>query len=332
LSIFDESFGNIAGESYQHLEFYHYTRIWSDRMSASVKKEYQVLEEHILNTFNEAPSFTFNGNKYDIVKAAKPRPSRGECKTDCYVLGRNGSQEKELKISIKLSGKNEFQGNKLTPETAESYFGLDWKKIVEKATRNAKEVIESQTLIYRKKHVRIQADSITLGWKLEITDKYRPLSSPIPLTDSQIRDFVYKGTKLPQHQKDAYVNGVPVRDSGVAEYIIYSTKDRVRTVEDIMDQLYKIESAPLQNTYLIFTANNYRSRVHKWEGRRYLSVIVNWALENGQLVPSYDYSNPLAPNTETSLPRLLDCLAKLPTPHPTEIDDGLIIDSSLIYS
>ena len=204
-------------------------------------------------------------------------------------------------------------------------------EIVERATRSAQHVIESQPLIYRKKLVRTQEDSITLGWKLEITDKYRPLSSPIPLTERQIRDYVYKGTRLPQHQKDAFVNGVQITGSGMADYIIYTTRNMVRNVDDIINQLHEIDTAPLQDTYLIFTANNYRTREHKWENRRYLSVIVNWSLDNGVLVPSYDYSHPLAANTETSLPRLLDILAQLQSPHPTEMPDEIVTNISLIY-
>ena len=96
-------------------------------LSDTVKKEYKLLEEHIVNTFRGSQTFTFEGVIYNIETVDKPTTTGGgECKTDCYVLGRNGNRTKELKISIKLLGKNEFQGNKLTPQTAESYFGVDW--------------------------------------------------------------------------------------------------------------------------------------------------------------------------------------------------------------
>ncbi|MCM2535154.1 hypothetical protein NDK43_25930 [Neobacillus pocheonensis] len=302
------------------------------KANVTVQKEYKLLEYHILNIFKSSTTFTFDGINYHIEEVDKPKsPGGGEPKTDCYVLGRNGSREKELKISIKLLGKNEFQGNKLRPVTAESYFGEEWAEIVEKATRSVKYVIENQPLIFRKEDYPTQEDSITLGWKLEISDKYRPLSSPIPLTDRQIRDYVYKGTKLPQHQKNARINGKPVPNSGIADYIIYTTRDKVKNVNDIINQLQDIDIAELQDTYLIFTANNYRTREHKWDNKRYLSVIVNWSQENGVLVPSYDYSRPLSANTETSLPRLLDILKKLPSPHPTEMNDCIIHNPSLIY-
>ncbi|MCM2535155.1 hypothetical protein NDK43_25935 [Neobacillus pocheonensis] len=294
--------------------------------------EYRLLEDHIKNTFLNERTFTLDGVTYDIIEVDKPStPGGGECKTDCYVLGRNGFQEKELKISIKLQDVNEFQGNKLKPDTTESYFGVDWQDIVRDATLSARHVIENQPLIYRRKHVKTEADSITLGWKLEITDKYRPLSSQIPLSHRDIRDFVYKGTRLPQDKKDAYVLGRIRTDSGVAEYIIFTKRNRIRCVQDIMDQLILIEDAPVEDTYLIFTANNYRPRENKWEGKRYLSVIVNWSIENGRLVHSYDYDHPLAPNTDTSLPQLLHALDQLPTRYPTELDDRYIADCSIIF-
>lgn len=296
------------------------------------KKEYKLLEEHILDVFSNSSTFTFQGITYNIETVGKPTSSGGgEPKTDCYVFGRNGNYTKELKISIKLLGKNEFQGNKLTPITAESYFGVDWANIVERATRSAQNVIENQPLIFRESLVGTQANSITLGWKLEIADKHRPLSSPIPLNDREIRDYIYKGTKLPLHQKNAFVNGVQIKDSGIAEYIIYSTRSMVNNVDDIINQLKEIDSAPLKQTYLIFTANNYRTKDHKWDGKRYLSVIVNWDLVNGVLVPSYDYSNPLAANTQTSLPKLLSILDQLPTRHPTEMLDNIVANRNLIY-
>lgn len=46
--------------------------------------------------------FLFRGEKYQVALCGKPRPARGECKTDVYIKGiaPNG-EAKEIKISVK---------------------------------------------------------------------------------------------------------------------------------------------------------------------------------------------------------------------------------------
>ncbi|WP_223260235.1 DNA cytosine methyltransferase [Priestia megaterium] len=292
-------------------------------MSSVIQKEYALLENHIKRIFETQGSFHWEGKRFHVREVDKPRPRSGECKTDCYVLGECEGKELELKISIKLKGKDEFQGNKLQPTTAESYFGVDWQNIIRQATMNAKEVIESQPVIFLKKRVKTQPDSYTMGWKLEIASKQRDLSVPIPLEDQQIRDYIYKGTKLPQHQKDSYVNKEIKENSGVADYIIYTTRDQITCTDDVIRQMQYIDDAKLEPTYLIFTANNYRPRSLKdpTDGKRYLCVKVNWFMKEGKLAHNYDYSNPLYLTGKYDvLPSLSKLLNHFPTIHPTEMN------------
>jgi hypothetical protein len=43
---------------------------------------------------------------------------------------------------------------------------------------------------------------MTVGWKLEIASKKRDLSVKVPLTDEEIREYVYRGTNQPNSKKN----------------------------------------------------------------------------------------------------------------------------------
>ena len=261
------------------------------------KKDYGKLEEHIIQTFQNQRIFTYQGKLYDLLVAGKPRPqgSGGECKTDVYVSAKHRDTDEvmEFKISVKSEETQEFQGNKLTKDDAEAYFGEGWENIVIEATTSLKSSFEDRVLLYASGKHPTKPNSITVGWKLEIASKPRALSVKAPLTDREIRDFIYKGTNQSVEKKNSCVDGVIIEGSGVADYLLASKIERVTSVEDVLAQMKKIDEVNLSDTYLIFTANNYRTDVDKADGPRALAVRIEWKCKNRKLIPMFYYDNPL---------------------------------------
>ena len=156
------------------------------------------LEQRIIQIFSDcmtkSKTFRFEDRLYSVKCVGKPRPSHGECKTDVYIKGESyDGSLLELKLSVKDKTTNEFQGNKLKAEDANNYFGA---KIIKKASLSISKNFEKTHLIFAKGKHPTKANSITLGWKLEIANKRRPLSAEIPLTIEEIRNFIFKGTTL----------------------------------------------------------------------------------------------------------------------------------------
>lgn len=280
------------------------------------------LEQRVIQIFRADSVFHYAGAEYHVKCVDKPRPSAsgGECKTDIYILAEGADfKSLELKISVKTSDSNEFQGNKLTAKDAEAYFGENWKEIVRAAAAPLKDKFENQPLIFADKKGKTNANSITLGWKLEIASKERTLCSKIPLTLTEVRDFVYKGTNQPEARKNARVCGRIVENSGVADYILFADHDSLNTPEDVLKVLKKIDDYQPPEIYLIFTANNYRTREDKADGPRSLAVYIEWGVENGKLAPHFVYNDPLSKTGQNDMkPILLKALGSLGKQHPDE--------------
>lgn len=261
------------------------------------KKNYGKLEEHVIQTFQNQRIFTYQEKLYELLVAGKPRPqgSGGECKTDVYVAAKQQESDDvvEFKISVKSEETQEFQGNKLTRDDAEAYFGGGWEEIVVEATTSLKDSFEDRVLLYASGKHPTKPNSITVGWKLEIASKPRALSVKAPLTDQEIKDYVYKGTNQSQEKKNSCVNGQVIEMSGVADYLLASSIESINNVEDVITQMKKIDDVDVADTYLIFTANNYRTDVDKADGPRALAVRIEWECQNRKLTPMFYYDHPL---------------------------------------
>lgn len=293
-------------------------------------KKYKELEDHIINTFNREKKFLLEDKIFHVVLATKPRPSAGECKTDVYVLLEDELHKSyEFKISVKRRSNNEFQENKVTAEKAEAYFGATWEKIIEKATYAIKNRFENRPLVYQSGKHPTKPNSITLGWKLEIANKERALSVKAPLTDQEIRDYVFKGINQTKCKRDAYINGTVVSDSGVASFLLATEIEDIKNVYDIFKQMQFIDKMILPDIYLIFTANNYRTDVDSADGPRSLAVYINWMCINGKLTPKFVYNRPLAYTGEGDIkPILCSALNKLGKLHPMYFDRNNDVCSS----
>lgn len=296
------------------------------------KKTYGILEQHIIDTFRNDRLFTYRGKLCEVIEAGKPRPQGGgECKTDVFVKAvmHDTREEFELKISVKNTNK-EFMGNKLRKEDVEAYLGPGWEDIVIEATTSIRNLLENRVLVYASGHHPTKPNSVTLGWKLEIADKKRALSAPIPLNDRQIRDFVYKGTNLTKDKQDSVVNGRIIPKSGIADYLIVTSVENIKKSNDVIEQMRLIDEAEIGNTYFIFTANNYRTDVKTADGPRYLAVRIEWEVNNGKMVPIFHYDNPLQYNGENDMaPFVRRALKYLGKENACELIPGRDIDENL---
>lgn len=292
------------------------------------------LEQRIIDVFRECKTFNFNGVNYVVDIIGKPRPSIGECKTDVYVHAHDNTRRSslELKISVKDESTNEFQANKLTANDASNIFGKDWANIISRASKSIRKEFEKRPLIFAKRKNPTQANSITLGWKLEIASKGRKLSAKIPLEIQEIRDYVFKGTQLDNDKKNAKVDNQMIINSGVADYILLANINNINTTNDIISKLKPINNYNPPEIYLIFTANNYRTRDDKTDGNRSLAVQIEWVCENGKLTPKFKYDNPLKKTGQDMKSILLKALSSLGKRHPEEMNEQDISDKKYFYS
>lgn len=297
------------------------------------RRAYRKLEDHIVNTFRNNRLFTYDGKICEVLEAGKPRPQSagGECKTDVFVraMVQDTGNEFDLKISVKNINK-EFLGNKLKSEDLEAYLGPGWEDILIEATTSIRDVFENRVLMYASGRHPIKPNSITVGWKLEIADEPRALSAPIPLSDRQIRDYVYKGTNLTWDKKDSVVNGRVIPNSGEAEYLIVTCIEDIRTSDDVIEQMELIDDADIGDTYFIFTANNYRTDVQKADGPRFLAVRIEWGVDNGRMIPTFHYDDPLQYTGERDMaPLVRRALQNLGKRNVTDIEPGVDVDEDL---
>lgn len=297
------------------------------------RRTYGLLEDHIINIFRKDGLFTYHGKICEVIEAGKPRPQSagGECKTDVFVRAKiqDIGEEFDIKISVKNINK-EFMGNKLKKEDVEAYIGSDWEKVLIEATTSMRTSFENRVLMYASGHYPTKPNSVTVGWKLEIADRPRALSAPIPLSDRQIRDYIYKGTNQTLDKRDSIVNGRVIPNSGVADYLIVTCMEDIKTANDVIGQMQLIDNADIGDTYFIFTANNYITDVQTADGPRFLAVRIEWEVRNGKMIPNFRYDHPLEYTGERDMAplvcRALKCLGKL---NVTDINPGVDVDEDL---
>ena len=295
------------------------------------------LEQRIIQIFSDcmtkSKTFRFEDRLYSVKCVGKPRPSHGECKTDVYIKGESyDGSLLELKLSVKDKTTNEFQGNKLKAEDANNYFGANWAKIIKKASLSISKNFEETHLIFAKGKHPTKANSMTLGWKLEIANKRRPLSAEIPLTIEEIRNFIFKGTTLSKDKKNAKVNGIEIQDSGVANYLVFANINDLTSTDDVISRMILIDSYQPPQIYLIYTANNYRTKEDKADGPRSLAVQIKWHCIEGRLHPEFIFNEPLVKTGEGDMkPILLTALEELGKRNPEDMDENDVSNGQFLY-
>jgi len=277
-------------------------------------RDYKELENYIIDICDNKTDIFFNGIKYELSKAGRPTvKGDGECKTDVLIrLYKSASKLEDcidIKISIKQSNA-EFLANKLKPIDAENLFGENWKEIISKSVETIEDKFKGKKLsaISKKNGVRY-----TLGWRLEVANKSRVLASKLQLPKQEIIDVIYKGTSLSDDKRNAHVFGHEVKNSGVADFLLEGNKKDFESIDDVLNNIQKMDSLAVDNVHLIFTASNYfPNKESKIEGNRYLAVYVDWAVIDNELKPSIVFDKPLEyKGVDDILPSLLNAIDQI---------------------
>lgn len=296
-------------------------------------KNFSANERRILSLFANGLVFNYKGDDYTVNYATKPTCGKGEPKTDIFIstIKNTNNQEVCFKISYKQNNAD-FLENKTNAERAELLLGKDWAKLIQKSTENIKGKFESRYLIYKSKHGKTEAGAITLGWKFELLRVLSgELSGEMILTHEQKVD-VYAGTNLPKDKRDALVNGTPISNSGIAEYMFEETTS-VSTAQDVIDAMLTIEEFLVKYPKIYFAckALNYRSFVKKFDGDRPLSVYVDWNVVNDKLNPELKYNAPLTTKGNSVCKKLLKSLEELGIKDANGVVLTNIVDMSKVH-
>lgn len=278
-------------------------------------------ERRIKDLMSEGKVFEFQGMQYRIIMSDKPTCSKGEPKTDIYILAENDKKEKtEIKISYKKENAD-FIENKMSAERAEQLFGSEWESVIENSTSAIKDRFAERMLIYRKSFKRTNKGAITLGWKFELMNKSSgDLSGRMILTEEQVID-VYAGNNLSDDKRNSSVCGKIIPNSGVANYILMD--ESVKTTQEVIDKMIPIQEYVRNHPEIYFAckALNYRSFEKKWDGNRPLSVQVDWSAEDGKLVPELVFDKPLQVKGDEMANRLIMYMKELHIRNTDDIDD-----------
>lgn len=271
-------------------------------------------ERYIKELFCTGTTFTNSNKHYEVILSDKPTCSKGEPKTDLYILVNEleSNTRKELKISVKKSNAD-FLENKIGDERALAIFGQDWKYIITACTLQLEDKFRNKPLIYKRKKGKSNAGSITLGWKFELLNKSSgELSNKIALSKKQVID-VYSGTNLPTDKKNALINGNRVPNSGIANCLFIGNTELYNTAQDVINNIIPIttyvESHP--DIYLACKALNYRTFEQKFDGDRPLCVFIDWNIKDDKLAPNIRFDAPLVTCGNSIASKLLTALNTL---------------------
>lgn len=268
-------------------------------------------EHYIEKLFPVGTTFTFEGEVYNVALCGKPRPSKGECKTDVYIKGISSNKKvKEIKISVKQKNAD-FLENKMSLNRAREIFGKAASNIIKKCLLSIKDSFTNDNLVYFKKKGKTEAHTMKLGWKFELLNKLSgEKSGVLELTEKQKYD-VFSGINLSDDKKNSRIDNQIIKDSGVANYIL--NMDEVNITQDTcLKMLQPIEEyAKSQTIYFACKALNYRFDNDKWDGPRPLSVYVDWYICKGKLDAHLIFDNPLEHDGNEVGKKLRNILKKL---------------------
>lgn len=289
-------------------------------------------ERHICHLFSRGERFSYGGTEYEVQFAGKPTCSRGEPKTDVYVLAASACGPREFKISVKQKNAD-FLENKTNSERAALLFGPDWQAVICRATTELRSKFESRPLIYKRSSKKTKAGAITLGWKFELVNvKSGALSGDMFLTRAQVID-VYSGTNLPDDKRNANVDGRTIPGSGVANFLLFA-EPRLRNIQEAADMLITVEDHVNEhpNVYFACKALNYRSFAGKYDGNRPLAVYVDWRVEQNRLVSGLNYDSPLLRGGDYAYERLDRALGTLGVRTTDDLDAHNVADICTIWN
>ena len=105
-------------------------------------------EHCVEKLFPVGTTFSFEGKKYQVALCGKPRPARGECKTDVYIKGiASDGEAREIKISVKQKNAD-FLENKMSFDRACEIFGKDASSIIKQCLLSIQDSFVADNLVY----------------------------------------------------------------------------------------------------------------------------------------------------------------------------------------
>lgn len=108
-------------------------------------------EHCVEKLFPVGTTFSFEGKKYQVALCGKPRPARGECKTDVYIKGiASDGEAREIKISVKQKNAD-FLENKMSFDRACEIFGKDASGIIKQCLLSIQDSFVADNLVYFEK-------------------------------------------------------------------------------------------------------------------------------------------------------------------------------------
>lgn len=255
-------------------------------------------EKYVAESFVIGSNFEMEGKVWTIMNSGKPRTQggSGEPKTDTYVAIKSENETREYKISIKRSDYN-FVENKLSMKRIAEIMGEDTaKKVIEEGIANlVKNNAESlyDDMVVKENVVRAKGEEPTtrfkLGWRLDMTNKENGKRSFLfPLTNKQKKEM-FTGECLEERKRNAVVNGVVIKDSGVANYLLEMDLECVVNPIDIIEKCVPItEDFVKENNFEIYgtiKAVNYFTN-GKYEHARPLVMYVDYEkMQDGTYKP-----------------------------------------------
>ena len=277
------------------------------------------MESKIINLFSKGDTVYIRNNPCKVLKVGKPISPVGEPKTDLYILLENKNELFELKISLKNVNAS-FVENKITAQRAYILFGEKWKTILKQSIEQLVNEFNSKKFIFKSSFGKSKEGSFTLVWRFDLVWQHEgKLSGSILLSKEQKLE-VYTGENLPSEKKDCFVNSKKIKNSGVANYILISDLQTIKTAEDIFANLLIFDESMvnvLPDIYFSCKALNYRSLLtdrpilKRIEGNRSLVVYVNWIILNNKLHPELIFDDPLEIKGTEVLENLLQNLQLL---------------------
>lgn len=255
---------------------------------------YSRTESQILNLFTVGSEITYGGTKNIVILSGKPRPNKGECKTDVYLKLRNlTGLITEVKISIKQVNAD-FVANKISLKRAIEIFGNDAQNIITNSLLNIEHAFSNDEIIKFDSGGRAQDMRMTIGWRLDIMNKQSGRKSEeLLLSQSQIED-IYAGNSLSQEKKHSKVKNIVVKNSGVANYFLEVKGNEFNLAQSVIDSLETIKDySEGKKLFFACKAVNYRVKANKWDGDRPLAVYVDWKLIDNKIVSEIIFKSPL---------------------------------------
>ena len=237
-------------------------------------------EHDVTMLFPVGTEFDYCHHHYRVIISGKPKPSRGECKTDTYLkVVDECDLIREFKISVKQSNA-EFLENKMSLERAKEIFGNDAQDIIRSSIYAIRNNFENDYLVYIAGAKRTEPKCIKLGWKFELLryDGGKRAGKIVLSRDQKLN--VYAGTELSEDKRNCWVGDNIIKDSGVANMYVEVEPDAV-ALNTVLASMVPIEDLiDDQNSDLCFAckALNYRAVPDKWDGDRPLAVYVDWKL------------------------------------------------------